>query len=297
MYQIFEQCLQKSHIINNNNIAYNIANYVNKCTLLYQGSIQPELNYSINILQKIYNSIKKVEISSFLKTSAYLDPIKFEAYLKKNVYNNFDKYVSISAVQDLHNFTDYAKSTILQIRNKYMGIVEGKINNLKLNYKNDEFYKHYKLHNIQSNNEIILNDYCFYRIMKDFNQKIFQTFNENSLIGKIDQEIFAILVELTSFMVYVKINEFKTTFDKQIMVDEIFNLITFIPIFLASSKSIEAGVFCWEWILYFNKKLLAFLLSNIILSIKCLKNYINIKTNFFIGTEGTKFIIYRNKEK
>ena len=288
--------MQKSHIINNNNIAYNIANFVNKCTLLYKGSIQQELNYSINILQKIYNNIKKVEISSFLKTSAYLDPIKFEEYLKKNVYNNFDKYVSISAVQDLHNFTDYAKSTILQIRNKYMGIVEGKINNLKLNFSNDNFFQTYKLHTKQTNKEIVLNDYCFYRIMNDFNKKIFQTFNENVLLGNIDQEIFGILVEITSFMVYVKINEFKTTFDKQIMVDEIFNLITFIPIFLASSKSIEAGVFCWEWILYFNKKLLSFLLNNIILSIKCLKNYIHIKTNFFIGAEGKLINNFRDKE-
>ena len=149
-------------------------------------------------------------------------------------------------------------------------------------------------HSIDRNKEIILNDYCFYRIMNDFNKKIYLTFNENTLLGKIDQEIFGILVELTSFMVYVKINEFKTTFDKQIMVDEIFNLITFIPIFLASSKSIESGVFCWEWILYFNKKLLAFLLSNIILSIKCLKNYIHIKTNFFIGEDGNFHFENRN---
>ena len=32
------------------------------------------------------DGLKKIEISSILKTTAYLDPKKFEEYLKNNVY-------------------------------------------------------------------------------------------------------------------------------------------------------------------------------------------------------------------
>jgi hypothetical protein len=93
-----------------------MTNYINKYSLSAVGNPdKDEMNYSINILQKIYNRIKKVEISSFLKTTAYLEPKKFEKYLKENVYNNFDKYISIAAIDDIHNLTDYAKSIILQV--------------------------------------------------------------------------------------------------------------------------------------------------------------------------------------
>jgi hypothetical protein len=290
---IFEKCLQKSHIINNNNISYNIANYVNKCTLLVLHSNileRDELNYSINLLQKIYNNIKKVEIPSFLKTTAYLDPKKFEDYLKDNVYKNFDKYISISAIDDISNFTDYAKSTILQIRNKYMGIVEGKVNNLRINYMNDTLFENYRklfinesqIGSVNSEEEII-NSYCYYKIMNDISLKLQKIFQEND-IKNINQNIFPIMVELTSFIVFADMNDFKTTFNKDIITDEIINLITCIPIFLANTSSIEAGSFCWEWILYLNKKKLSSLLNNIILSVKYLKLY---RSNFLkIGKES-----------
>jgi len=273
---IFEQCLQKSHIINNNNISYNIANYVNKCSVYVLNSNLlecQELNYSINLLQKIYNNIKKVEISSFLKTTAYLDPKMFEDYLNENVYKNFDKYLTLSSIDDIYNFTDYAKSTILQIRNKYTGVIEGKIHNLRNNYNNDSLFRDYKsLFYYSKNNEEIVNNYCYYKIMKDINLKIQKIFKEND-IKIINREIFPILLELTSFIVYADMNEFKTTFDKEIITDEIMNIITCIPIFLSNLSAIEAGYFCWEWILYLNKKKLTSLLNNIILSVKFMKQH------------------------
>lgn len=278
---IFERCLQKSHIINNNNIVYNISNYVNKCTLLVLSFDREEANYAINILNKIYNNIKKVEVSSFLKTTAYLDPRKFEDYLKENVYKNFDKYLTLSALDDIYNYTDSAKSTILQIRNKYLGIIEGKINNLRVNYANDLLYTKFKKLYSSSQDEATINSYTYYKIINDLNIKIQEIFKDDDL-KNINQNIFPILVELTSFIVFAGNAEFSTIFNKEIITDEIINLITSIPIFLASSSSIEAGSICWEWILYYNKDKLPSLLNNIILSIKSLKQYTNLKkTSFF----------------
>lgn len=283
----FEKCLQKSHIINNNNIIYNISNYINKYSLNTLGNQnKDEMNYSINILQKIYNKIKKVEIASFLKTSAYLDPKKFETYLKENVYNNFDKYISISAVDDIHNLTDYAKSIILQVRNKFMGIIEGKLNNLKVNYLNDnlfEFYKKLIIGKTNKVNEIFISSFSYYKIMNDINNKLQDIFSRNDDIKTTTDNIFPILIELTSFIVYSGINEFKTVFNKNILLDEIINVITFIPILLGNSSAIETGTFCWEWILYFKKNNLASLMNNIILYVKCLRQYIDLYNNNYIN--------------
>jgi hypothetical protein len=282
--QIFERCLQKSHIINNNNIAYNIANYVNKYTLSVNLE-HVDMNYSINILQKIYNNIKKIEIPSFLKTTAYLDPKKFEDYLNDNVYKNFDKYISISAIDDLYNFTDYAKSTILQIRNKFMGIIEGKINNLRVSYSKDILYEKYKkMFCTGGDEEKAINDYCYFMIINDINIKMQKTFNEST---DNNVNIFPLLVELTSLMIYSGMNNFKTNFNNNVIRDEIINLITSIPVYLASTSSIEAGVFCWEWILYFKKDMIPSLLNNIILSIKSLKQYICLKKSSFFNSSGT----------
>jgi hypothetical protein len=285
--EIFEKCLQKSHIINNNNIAYNIANYVNKYTLSLSLE-HVDMNYSINILQKIYNNIKKIEIPSFLKTTAYLDPKKFEDYLNENVYGNFDKYLSISAIDDIYNFTDYAKSTILQIRNKFMGIIEGKINNLRVSYSKDIMYEKYKkMFNLNNQNEErTVNDYCYFMIINDINIKIQKTFQETT-DNKVN--IFPFLVELTSLMIYSGMNNFPTNFNNNVIRDEIINLITTIPIYMASTSSIEAGAFCWEWILYFKKSKIPSLLNNIILSIKSLKQYISLKKSSFFNSEGSNY--------
>ena len=126
LYKVFEKGLQKSHMINNNNIAYNMSSYLNQYTI--NPSLQRDsMNYSVNLLQKIYNNIKKIEIPPTLKTSAYLNPEKFRNYLKTHVKKNYDKYMSLSSINDIYSPSDYAKSTKLQLRNKFIGIVEGKI--------------------------------------------------------------------------------------------------------------------------------------------------------------------------
>jgi hypothetical protein len=297
--EFFEKGLQKSHIINNNNIIYNMSNYINKYSLNAIGnSNKEEMNYSINILQKIYNKMKKVEISNFLKTSAYLEPQKFEIYLKENVYNNFDKYNSISSIDEISNLTDYAKSIILQVRNKYMGIIEGKINNLKVNFINDNlfiFFKKLNLGKIKtlSNNEnrselgkfndTFVSTYTYYKIMNDINKKLQDIFSRNDNIKKTTENVFPILIELTSFIVYSDINEFLSIFNQNILLDEIINIIVFIPILLGNSAAIETGTFCWEWILYFKKKNLASLMNNLILYVKCLRKYIDSYNNNYVN--------------
>jgi len=249
-----------------------------------------ESNYSINILQKIYNNIKKIEVPSFLKSTAYNDPKKFEEYLKLHVYDNFDKYLNVSAVKDIHDFTDYAKSTILQIRNKYMGIIEGKIANLKLNYKQDQFFINYsnsfKLkENIKktiknNSKELLINDYCYYKIMDGFCAKIKNLFKKDD-INEINHEIFPIIIELTSFLIFSSIYQFNTTFKSDVITDEVISLMTIIPIYLGNNLSMQAGQFCWEWVLYSNKDKIASFLNNIHLSVKSLKQHIKSKSLFY----------------
>lgn len=409
--KIFETGIQKSHIINNNNIAYNMSNFVNKCTYNTVSMHDEAKKYSLNIMQKIYNNIKKIEISSFLKTTAYLEPKNFEDYLKKNVYKNFDKYLAISAISDLHNFTDYAKASILQLRNKYMGIVEGKVNSLLHGFKNDDFY--YQLQQLKfsyfgssvKNKGAIVFDYIYYQIIRDYMIRIdsfveninkkerknkedlidadydkfydgfnidLKTYKSNTMtnmkfrdyksiqnihlmsqnnrsrglstnckdikansnnnsnqsnINHIKKrmpsqphfnnlnlknrynihnnngneelfikqtselDIYSLLIEMTSFLVYSDINNFTTSFNKQIITDEAIKIISSIPIFLFSTKAIDCGVFCWEWILYFNNSsFLVSLLSNMILAIKSYKEYVS--NNYYLMKNKTK----NNKE-
>ena len=217
---LFERGIQKSHILNSNNIAYNMVTFTSKCGLVESENNSHNLNkinenseyednpfmsniininlkkneYSLNIMQRIYNNIKKVEISSFLKTSAYHDPKKFEEYLNNNVYQNFDKYLSISAISDVHNFTDYAKSSVFQTRNKFIGIIEGKITNLKQNYIYDPFFVNIILlvsnYNLDVNikdiydfefPKLVINDYVYYVLMKDFCNRIDFIFKNNKM--------------------------------------------------------------------------------------------------------------------
>ena len=58
LYKIFEKSLQKSYMINNNNISFNMSNYMNEYTINPTGRGEI-MNYSVNLLQKIYNNIKK----------------------------------------------------------------------------------------------------------------------------------------------------------------------------------------------------------------------------------------------
>ena len=249
LYKIFEKCLQSSYMINNNNITYNIANYMNHYLVNNNGfaSTKEGMNYSVNLLQKIYNNVKKIEIPSLIKTSAYLDPEKFTNYLKTHVKKNFDKYLSMSSLDDIYSPADYAKNTKLQIRNKYIGIVEGKINNLRIENKND-------------------NDLCYYKYKYEVINAIQQLFANESDIDVISKKIAPIIIELTAFIVYSNMdvyNEFVTSFDQRIINDEIIHLITSIPMLIGTSSLIETASFCWEWILYFDKKKISVILNNI----------------------------------
>ena len=249
LYKIFEKCLQSSHMINNNNITYNIANYMNHYLVNNNGFAftKEGMNYSVNLLQKIYNNIKKIEIPSLIKTSAYLDPEKFTNYLQTHVKKNFDKYLSMSSLNDIYSPADYAKNTKLQIRNKYIGIIEGKINNLRIEHRNN-------------------NDVCYYKYKYEIINSIKQIFNTENNIDSISKKIAPIIIELTAFIVYANMdiyNEFVTSFDQSIINDEIIHLITSIPLLIGTASLIETASFCWEWILYFDKKKISVILSNI----------------------------------
>ena len=56
--KIFEKSLQKSYMINNNNISFNMSNYMSQYTINPTGRGEI-MNFSVNLLQKIYNNIKK----------------------------------------------------------------------------------------------------------------------------------------------------------------------------------------------------------------------------------------------
>ena len=243
LYKVFEKGLQKSHMINNNNIAYNMSNYLNQYTI--NQSLQTEsMNYSVNLLQKIYNNIKKIEIPPTLKTSAYLNPEKFRNYLKTHVKKNYDKYMSLSSINDIYSPSDYAKSTKLQLRNKFIGIVQGKINNLRIEFNNDD-------------------NKCYYRFKYEISKNISKCLNENIDTILLTQKISPILIELTAFIVFIKRDDFKLTFNKDIIIDELINILTSIPLLLNNSNSIETATFCWEWILYFDREIIPLILSNI----------------------------------
>ena len=249
LYKIFEKCLQKSHMINNNNITYNIANYMNQYLVCNNGfaSVKEGMNYSVNLLQKIYNNIKKIEIPPMIKTTAYLDPEKFRNYIKTHVKKNFDKYLSISSLNDIYSPADYAKNTKLQIRNKYIGIIEGKVNNLRIENKNND-------------------DVCYYKYKHDIIRIIKKIIKEEKDIEIISRKIAPVIIELTAFIVYSNMdinNGFVTSFKRCIIDDEIIHLITSLPLLIGTASIIETASFCWEWILYFDKNKISAILNNI----------------------------------
>ena len=270
---IFEKGLQKSYIINNENISYNLANFISKFNLIEDQ--EHSFKYSINIVQKIYNNIKKIEVPGLLKTTAYLEPKKFEDYLKKNVYLQFDKYLSISDIQEISNFSDFAKSCSIQMRNKFIGVIEGKIINLKYNFKSDERLKK-KLKEMRANESV--NDYCYFKIIKEYNEKILRVIRKKE-ITKYD--LFSILVELTSFYIYTEMDkDFETSFKKKVIFEDICYKITLLPFLIGTSDAFEAGVFCWDWILYFNTQKMEILLNMLQNSIVMFNNIVASKRVF-----------------
>ena len=248
LYKKFEKGLQRSHMINNNNIAYNMSNYMNRYTI--NPILQTEsMNYSVNLLQKLYNNIKKIEIPPTLKTTAYLDPEKFQNYLKTHVKKNYDKYLTLSSINDIYSPSDYTKSTKLQLRNKYIGIIEGKMNNLRKEFNNND-------------------DICYYKIKNDIIQRISICFYENDDILKLSKNLSSILIELSAFIVFTERKDFIPTFNKNIVIDECINILTNVPFLLNNSYAFEAATFCWEWILYFNKEKIPIILRNITANLK-----------------------------
>lgn len=417
LLKVFERSIQKSHIINSNNISFNMANFVSKCSLNTVSINNEAKKYSLNLLQKVYNNIKKIEISSVLKTTAYLEPDEFEKYLKENLYGNFDKYLPISAISDLHNFTDYSQSSILQLRNKYTGIIEGKINSLFQTCKQDYFFKQLKhvCFDLESDNEARIFNYIYYRLLNDYylnindfllkisenlyenksnikNQKhnnidsisileklssfnndvnkimqykekqklkyqkvnkvssktsnlnVIKHLNENNNLnnrienapeinenkelilikGKsgwnyksrkndgfsnygfnnkqktfdykhsIDNSntelsIFSLLIEMSSFLIYSNENFFQTTFNKSIIIDELTAIIVSVPIFLFSTKSLDCGIFCWEWILYSGSHfLIESLLNNLLYYLKSYREFA--RNNYYMMNYKQKAI-------
>ena len=204
------------------------------------------MNYSVNLLQKIYNNIKKIEIPPMLKTSAYLDPEQFQNYLNTHVKKNYDKYTTLSSLNDIYSPSDYAKSTKLQLRNKYIGIIEGKINNLKIEFGSNE-------------------DKCYYKFKAETSKLIKNIINTESDINIITKKISPIMIELTAFIVYSNMdnNNFKPTFNNEIINDELINMLTLIPLLINTSGLIETASFCWEWILYLDKSKISIILNNI----------------------------------
>ena len=261
LYKIFEKSLQKSYMINNNNISFNMSNYMNQYTINPTGRGEI-MNFSVNLLQKIYNNIKKIEIPPTLKTSAYLEAEKFQIYYKTHVKKNYDKYLSLASVNDIFSPGDYSKSTKLQLRNKYIGIVEGKMNNLKAEDNDD--------------NE------CYYKFKSDITKKIIAYFKEEQNLDSLTNKMTSIMIELSAFIIYIDRKDFMPNFDKSIIRDEILNIITSISMTLYNSSSYETICFCWEWILYFKHDRIQIVLDNI-------KNCVlNKESTFISGSDYTK---------
>ena len=259
--KIFEKSLQKSYMINNNNISFNMSNYMNQYTINPTGRGEI-MNFSVNLLQKIYNNIKKIEIPPTLKTSAYLEAEKFQNYYKTHVKKNYDKYLSLASVNDIFSPGDYSKSTKLQLRNKYIGIIEGKMNNLKAEYNDD--------------NE------CYYKFKSDITKKIITYFKEEQNIDSLTNKMTSIMIELSAFIIYIDRKDFLPKFNKSIIRDEILNIITSISMTLYNSSSYETICFCWEWILYFKHDRIQIVLNNI-------KNCVlNKESTFISGSDYTK---------
>ena len=262
LYKIFEKSLQKSYMINNNNISFNMSNYMNQYTINPTGRGEI-MNFSVNLLQKIYNNIKKIEIPPTLKTSAYLEAEKFQNYYKTHVKKNYDKFLSLASVNDIFSPGDYSKSTKLQLRNKYIGIIEGKMNNLKTEFNNND-------------------DECYYKFKSEITKKIIVYFKEEQNIDSLTNKMTSIMIELSAFIIYIDRKEFMPTFNKSIIRDEILNIITSISMTLYNSSSYETICFCWEWILYFKHDRIQIVLDNI-------KNCIlNKAANFISGSDYTK---------
>ena len=262
LYKIFEKSLQKSYMINNNNISFNMSNYMNQYTINPTGRGET-MNFSVNLLQKIYNNIKKIEIPPTLKTSAYLEAEKFQNYYKTHVKKNYDKYLSLASVNDIFSPGDYSKSTKLQLRNKYIGIIEGKMNNLKTEFNNND-------------------DECYYKFKSEITKKIILYFKEEQNIDSLTNKMTSVMIELSAFIIYIDRKEFMPTFRKSIIRDEILNIITSISMTLYNTSSYETICFCWEWILYFKHDRIQIVLDNI-------KNCIlNKDSNFISGSDYTK---------
>ena len=262
LYKIFEKSLQKSFMINNNNISFNMSNYMNQYTINPTGRGEI-MNFSVNLLQKIYNNIKKIEIPPTLKTSAYLEAEKFQNYYKTHVKKNYDKYLSLASVNDIFSPGDYSKSTKLQLRNKYIGIIEGKMNNLKTEFNNND-------------------DECYYKFKSEITKKIILYFKEGENIDSLTNKMTSIMIELSAFIIYIDRKEFMPTFNKSTIRDEILNIITSISMTLYNSSSYETICFCWEWILYFKHDRIQIVLDNIN---NCI---LNKATNFISGSKYTE---------
>ena len=243
LYKIFEKSLQKSYMINNNNISFNMSNYMNQYTINPTGRGEI-MNFRVNLLQKIYNNIKKIEIPPTLKTSAYLEAEKFQNYYKTHVKKNYDKFLSLASVNDIFSPGDYSKSTKLQLRNKYIGIIEGKMNNLKTEFNNND-------------------DECYYKFKSEITKKIIVYFKEEQNIDSLTNKMTSIMIELSAFIIYIDRKEFMPTFNKSIIRDEILNIITSISMTLYNNSSYETICFCWEWILYFKHDRIQIVLDNI----------------------------------
>ena len=262
LYKIFEKSLQKSYMINNNNISFNMSNYMNQYTINPTGRGEI-MNFSVNLLQKIYNNIKKIEIPPTLKTSAYLEAEKFQNYYKTHVKKNYDKYLSLASVNDIFSPGDYSKSTKLQLRNKYIGIIEGKMNNLKTEFNNND-------------------DECYYKFKSEITKKIILYYKEEENIDSLTNKMTSIMIELSAFIIYIDRKEFMPTFNKSTIRDEILNIITSISMTLYNTSSYETICFCWEWILYFKHDRIQIVLDNIN---NCI---LNKATNFISGSKYTE---------
>ena len=239
-----------------------MSNYMNQYTINPTGRGEI-MNFSVNLLQKIYNNIKKIEIPPTLKTSAYLEAEKFQNYYKTHVKKNYDKYLSLASVNDIFSPGDYSKSTKLQLRNKYIGIIEGKMNNLKTEFNNND-------------------DECYYKFKSEITKKLILYYKEEQNIDSLTNKMTSIMIELSAFIIYIDRKEFMPTFKKSIIRDEILNIITSISMTLYNTSSYETICFCWEWILYFKHDRIQIVLDNI-------KNCIlNKATNFISGSVYTK---------
>ena len=89
----------------------------------------------------------------------------------------------------------------LQLRNKYIGIIEGKMTNLKTEFNNND-------------------DECYYKFKSDITKKILLYFKEEQNIDSLTNKMTSIMIELSAFIIYIDRKEFMPTFRKSIIRDE-----------------------------------------------------------------------------